>query len=236
MRRKNINPLRISYLVNAVPDFLNLICEINQTIDPQKLAEHIDITHPNTATRLCKKHKTYHAYSTTEAEKHIKSVSRKIWYTIQGVHGLNTPKKELQKMYEEANQKLEEQLHSIINKDKKNFQNFRKEMKQKIDAEKRLAEKETHLNIPTHQLTTEQLLEFYTCYRKISYITEKAATTSRENLGHHDLQCYICVHCTGYHLGHTPAKNIKETLKSAKERYLNDPSKANEYAHIIRTH
>jgi len=78
------------------------------------------------------------------------------------------------------------------------------------------------------------LLEFYTCFRKASHITEKHAWTEAKRNHKTELDninVYICVHCTGYHVGHlSSVDGLARTVKNARKHWRTHPSDADKFA------
>lgn len=81
----------------------------------------------------------------------------------------------------------------------------------------------------------ENILEFYTCFRKKSYafITKAKESVLRDHKNEiNAMDIYICVYCTGYHVGHSIKHNGSRVNKNARSYWKAHPSDANAYVEM----
>jgi hypothetical protein len=68
----------------------------------------------------------------------------------------------------------------------------------------------------TQTLTVTQMKEFFSCYSKKLYFNYVSALNSEAFASDKTLEIYLCVFCTGYHLGHASTK-ADRTFHAAKK-------------------
>jgi hypothetical protein len=88
----------------------------------------------------------------------------------------------------------------------------------------------SHLDI-----SHENILEFYTCFRKRSHAF---ATTAQEALLRDHgkeagiMNIYVCIYCTGFHVGHNTNNSVSKVIKNARNYWKAHPSDANNFIEI----
>ena len=94
----------------------------------------------------------------------------------------------------------------------------------------------TQFIIPPALLSDELAVEFYMCGRKNMYLTEAEAWVAMKYNGSSaEYSPYKCLHCEGYHYGHSIVKlgTVQQYTKKGKLWYRKFPGKANRFIHRL---
>lgn len=95
--------------------------------------------------------------------------------------------------------------------------------------------------IPHTEAEPNNLLELYTCFRKVGYILQADAKAAIHRLHSNEIasmSSYICVYCTGWHIGHTPTmrdspgRRRKKLLRTAAHWWNAHPTDADTLSRI----
>lgn len=87
----------------------------------------------------------------------------------------------------------------------------------------------------TKKVTESQVKEFFTCYSKKGYITASQAKNSLSANLDDTLSVYLCVYCTGFHLGHEKvSKKAFRTASKFTYRYKLKPKLGETFLNTIK--
>ena len=185
----------------------------------------------------CVEHVAYHQYSVPAfigAAEELCAVHQSALPPVNEAGYSHVERKNLRRQREALLETMRCLHREVLTEDRVRFEPVSRALLEQRHLEHQLT------RLADHGLTVDSLAEFMSCYRKRGYpfkaqarqMAELLNTMESQDSSSSHLEVYLCVHCSGWHVGHTPTSasvSPKERIKNRLRMFKAKPEVAADF-------